>query len=893
MKLRSNLTALLSRAVVMLFVLCFLPAPCKAGQAEIDSLMKFAGNIHQFNSIFPQEKVFLQFDNTSYYTGETIWFKAFVVNASSLKRSESRVLYVDLLSPDGVLLKQQKLMIVAGQADGALTLIDASTAQARDLRGMVNYPSGFYEVRAYTNYMLNFNQEAIFSRVFAVYDKPKKEGNFYEENPTITVMQKNIHPVRPETPKQRNINAMFFPEGGNLVIGQPCRVAFKVTQENGLGMEAKGSLSGTDITFSTEHDGMGSFVFTPQARRNSVRFTSGNDSRTFQLPDAVQSGCTLMAEMTDQDSIVFDICSTPDFVGREMGMTLTCRGDVVGFATLTLDGRTRQGFSLAQLPEGVIRLTMFTPQGNIVAARSFYHSNANVAVPELKISADKGSYGPFEKVALTFSLSDGKGAAFRDRFSLAVRDSRSQANVFTDDLRINFLLSSDLKGYIEKPAYYFNPENENRLRDLDLLCMVQGWERYGWSSMSGNEEFRETYRQETGLSLNGWVLDPKGNKPLSKVEVSATLVPVDKSLTEQFSYITDNSGYFGFDIGVAFYDKARLSIKATPKKNTLIGTPARIMLERSKTPAVREYLPGEDVFVGNSALKPKVRQSAEPVDDGLPTVINIETGYILPDVEIDEHRRYVDYYKFQAYDVLKDVELELDKGEYSIDVYGYLLEKGYDLAVVPDDTGSNKESLIINGYPAYVYAHTQTKYKDLEFESGETSMSASAYAASFDTRDIKSIMVYDRPMYMEEAWEHAPLYSEYLDKTIDMDRIAAMNDRGSSGSGAYKVVYMVDILLKEEHELSTRKEIMNLNQRLTTVDGYSRPYSFYAPEYPTGPIPGDVDYRRTLYWNPNVITDENGNATVEFYNSSITKHFNVEAAGITASGVPYTLDAGF
>ena len=88
-------------------------------------LMRFAGNIHQFNSIFPQEKVYLQFDNTSYYTGETIWFKAFVVNASTLKRAESKVLYVDLMSPTGVLLKQQKLKIVAGQADGSFVLKNA------------------------------------------------------------------------------------------------------------------------------------------------------------------------------------------------------------------------------------------------------------------------------------------------------------------------------------------------------------------------------------------------------------------------------------------------------------------------------------------------------------------------------------------------------------------------------------------------------------------------------------------------------------------------------------------------------------------------------------------------------------------------------------------------
>ena len=104
---------------------------------------------------------------------------------------------------------------------------------------------------------------------------------------------------------------------------------------------------------------------------------------------------------------------------------------------------------------------------------------------------------------------------------------------------------------------------------------------------------------------------------------------------------------------------------------------------------------------------------------------------------------------------------------------------------------------------------------------------------------------------------------------------------------------LVDVQMKEPNEISTREDRFNINKRITTVDGYSRPYSFYSPEYPQGPVFGDVDYRRTLYWNPNVITDENGKAQVEFYNNSITRRFDVEAAGITSAGVPYILDAGF
>ena len=77
------------------------------------------------------------------------------------------------------------------------------------------------------------------------------------------------------------------------------------------------------------------------------------------------------------------------------------------------------------------------------------------------------------------------------------------------------------------------------------------------------------------------------------------------------------------------------------------------------------------------------------------------------------------------------------------------------------------------------------------------------------------------------------------------------------------------------------------------MQGYSPSIDFFSPQYPDGPIHGDVDYRRTLYWNPNVITDTDGHASVEFYNNSYSTHFCVSGAGITASGNPYVLDAEF
>ena len=73
------------------------------------------------------------------------------------------------------------------------------------------------------------------------------------------------------------------------------------------------------------------------------------------------------------------------------------------------------------------------------------------------------------------------------------------------------------------------------------------------------------------------------------------------------------------------------------------------------------------------------------------------------------------------------------------------------------------------------------------------------------------------------------------------------------------------------------------NTRQTTFEGYSSKIEYYTPQYPNGPIQGDADYRRTLYWNPDVKVS-NGRAEVEFYNNSYTKSLHISAEGITRNG---------
>ena len=78
----------------------------------------------------------------------------------------SKTLFVELLNPGGEIMDKRKLKIENGQCHGEFTL------------NHLPFYSGFYEVRAYTKYMLNFGEDIIFSRLQPVFNKPKVEGNF-------------------------------------------------------------------------------------------------------------------------------------------------------------------------------------------------------------------------------------------------------------------------------------------------------------------------------------------------------------------------------------------------------------------------------------------------------------------------------------------------------------------------------------------------------------------------------------------------------------------------------------------------------------------------------------------------------------------------------------------
>jgi hypothetical protein len=816
-----------------------------AKETAEEAFVTYAARINYFNRLCPQEKVYLHLDNTAYFQGETVWFAANVVNASTLGEAASKVLYVELLSPTGVVLKQQKLKVVEGRCHGSFPLIDNNVQEAVEKRGAIGYPSGYYQIRAYTRAMLNFDDAGIYSRVIPVYKAPEREGDY-----TDPVMEKYSYkelnrPAVKRRDKPEKLNLAFYPEGGHLVAGLPCRIAFKATDENGHGVNIEDITAddGHSLTLSRQHGGMGYFTCTPRLEKNAgkVRVTYKGKSYTFILPETEPEGCTLRLDGRGADTLSVRFAATEGLRHRLMAYTLTSRGQCLLVDTLTLTDGCNRTLSVSNKPTGVYQLTLYDASGSVFAQRMFFVLHDMPTEP-LTVTTENAECHPFDEIRLQLRTA----TPAVNTFSLAVRDAADYGTAYRDDIRTDLLLSSELKGLIEEPGWYFgDAPKEERTAALDLLMMVQGWTRYNWRQMAGVEPFTIRHYTEEGLVVDGWAFSRIREEPLPNTRIGIRLYSPDRKYKQKATVITDSLGYWS--VGVQdFEGEWELFLTSRQLKKGKENRTTRIRMERSSTPALTPYKPIEQYIPGYAWKASSIDVLTEEED----TLVLPPESYLLDEVEIEGRRMYVDYCTFKAYDAAKDTELILDEGNYTYKVVDYLHEKGYD---VDFETGR-----IMNQYTLYLVTKGRWNYTERTFVPGR----------ELDMERVKSVIVYDR----RADFASIPAVRQHL----NMGTI--LNIINESHGGAY----VVEIRLPEKSE----RRNFTKNSRQTTFAGYSTLVEFYAPTYPNGPVQGDKDYRRTLYWNPEVTTDSTGCATLSFYNNGYSRSLTISAEGLTKDGVP-------
>lgn len=837
-----------------IFLLCLLSGSLLAQSNPSDTrLNQFVQNIEQFRRVYPQEKVYLHFDNTGYFLGEIIWFKAYVVNAcDNTPKVVSKVLYVELLNSRGIVLETKKLEIINGQCHGDFYLNTFN----------YDYHPGYYELRAYTRNMLNFGVETVFSRVLPVFNQPKNEGDYTAPNidEGKDVKRLSLQQERKTIKKQKTLNIDYYPEGGNLLKGVNNRVAFKITDEFGEGIEATGTVFNDKneviSEFNAQHEGMGVFNYLPDGGKNKVEIRYKNRTYKFEAPQSISTGYTIQVNPFLAKDILLTVDKSQGLPEEALGVSIMCRGKISYFMTIQAnDYPVAHRIPKSELTAGVNQITLFNTKGEVYAERMIFIYPDNQEYYYIKIKADRNSYKWKQRVNLEFNAQPGM------TFSLAVRDAATtpkaaeSGNILTD-----LLLSSDLKGCIENPTYYFASKDIEHTISLDLLMMVQGWRRYQWQQMVGITPFKLKYEPEKMLTLNGH-LEGKGLNIQNIKEVNVEIA-LDKSYLNASAKI-DESGRFSVNIDTVIYGNHYMFLNADELKTANRS----IRLDRWFSPIPKTYSiyetshkseENEADNIIKTVAKKTIKQTA--TNKIIEEADSIGGYHEIKEVTVTEKNKRG---KDLVYNVEQDRDKAIDSGQdYPENAFYYLLEKnnGYffkGALDLPDNVcgGSGEEQWLQYSFD-FRYMINDTKWKYISKDSRYPTLHGNK-TAFVDLEQIKKIVI--------REWEQKHAYS-----TVQQRAFASI-------SGC---LYPYD---KTTYYLLRATP----SYRVTSFEGYSRVKDFYVgrPERENY-IPTKTDHSRTLYWNPDVKMDSLGNAKVSFINNAFCKNIDISAEGVSKNGMP-------
>ncbi len=855
---------------------------CSASHAQQDTAMlhrleSFVKNIQTFNHMYQQEKVYLHFDNTGYFIGESIWFKAYVTTASHLQATPmSRVLYVELLDLEGNVMNTQKLCITDGQADGAIPLTRLALK------------SGFYEVRAYTRLMLNWDDSNLFSRVFPIFEKPETEGDYEKKTIRLRPTSYNIPKKRAEAPSAKKLNVEFFPEGGQLVNGITSTLAFKVTDKEGRPQEAAGCICNaqgdTVSVFSTVHEGMGSFIYTPDGGKSKIwiRSTDEKKGTSFTPPAADTEGCVMQVQNLHPEQVRIQVLGTPEYASVPMGITAMCRGRLSFFTVIpSISGA---GHSLvipkSNLLAGVNQLTLFTPEGKILAERLVYISGKAPSL-NLKVMQEKQEYKAFEQINMQISVSDAADTPVETTLSMAVQDNRTAIpSSYQENILTNLLLSSDLKGYISNPGYYFESTDRPHLLAMDLLMLTQGFRRYSWQQMAGVAPFQPMHKIEKGLLIDGSVKSITRKKVQENVDVKMTMF--SDSGFQRASCPTDNEGNFNY-MADDFFGKWKLQME-TQKDGK--RKEYWITMDRVFSPQGRPYSFYDTYIPAMQASKDKTRyllkEEKETADDE--TLLN-------DSLELEEASKDAKALKELVVKGKKERNSFIEKGLNIV----YDVEEEEDK--LEDQASGYNEPFFefftrINPFFSYEAPNFNPRYKGRRvfFEKTSSASSGSSFEgsepgiATMETDGTFSEAESDNMIETKE--EKDALIAQY--NSSDVESIAIIESPATYYAIKPELVpelrgeLIVLVMLKLKSNRAKAREPIGV--RMTSLQGFSLPRDFYNPNYSESQLPKKEDFRRTLYWNPNVKTNSEGKASVSFFNNATCREMNISAETMTPDG---------
>jgi len=781
------------------------------------------------------EKSYVHTDRDYYTGGGDIYFKVYLTDATlHQEKARSKVAYVDLLDENKKIVQSRIIAIQDGYGMG-------------DFQITSKYKSGNYILRAYTEYMKNFDTAFFFRKTIYIR--------------SVT----NVSATEAIVPKEARMQ--FFPEGGDLVDGLASKVGVKFTNESGFGGQITGEI--LDATqqkiadISTNESGFGQFSVTPK-KGQTYTFEGIYNGQKLKatLPTSLKEGAVLTIDNSEEEEMRVQINTnipTDMTNGYLIGQAM---GKVFFKEKISKESSTNFELNGFDIPIGVLHFTLFDNQGRPRAERLVFN-HTGIDDFNVDISADKAAYKKREKVQLKLDVYDDNGEVIPTDLSMSVRNSyleRATAN--NDNIQSYLLLSSDIKGVIENPTAYFKDNEKATKAKLDLLLMTQGWRRFLWQDVLKTPVKKLLHEPEKSLSLAGKITRKEDiNKPVKAVgylsELSANLSMID--------FETNETGQFAIS-GLQTNNNTEMVLQAAildRKQEKVKKGSYELKGNRNINIEVGEKIPPP---VSNKlvALLDKAKQAKE----NYTSLSNLENISYKNDLSYGDEDFSIE---------IDSVEVTATKIDKIIEYYedGMLYTRP-DSRVKFDEDVANPHmhndvlSILIGRVPGVVW----------DFKTASIIIRGKKSGLSRITqRQSARFMVNGAYVSDDYAMSINPSNIAFMDVLRSASQLTIYGEAGKNG------IIMLYLKMPQDIQRAKKKEVPGISN--FTFKGYHQARVFYAPIYTElNRTISKADNRVTLHWAPTIQFNDLGEAFVEFFTSDRVGTYDVVVEGLSKNGLP-------
>lgn len=491
-------------------MLCYLPF---YAQVKTDGSDQLAENLQKATQNAVADVVYIQTSKNIYETEEDVWFKGYVLDGQSFAPSmRSKTLFVQLIEDktDNVVW-EKKYEIQNGFVDGHLFLENS-------------LPEGNYTLAGYS--------------AFSFLKEPKEFYALKKITIVKTISQrKNV--VAAE--KDNAVHFSIFPEGGKLISGIQSRLGFKAVNSKGLPVEISGTLFEDNIPlqkFKSGHAGMGVISITPFSNKKyHIQLNDPALMETFAVDGIQASGKVLSLMKNTNEDLVFRVSQSDILPEEKIYLRLQVRGMVYSIAVGILKKELVIKIPLKDVPQGIAEVTLFNKDLLPVGERLVY-LNLDQKL-KIKTELDKIVYSKRDQVNLKIKVTDQNDQAVVSHLGLSVYDGLYQNKQDGKNIQSHFLLSTQLKGNIYNPGYYFDEQNKARKEALDVLMLTQGWRNYVWNE-DNLRDFNNTITPIISDELKGKVQLEKPDKKASATATQKAVVVFAADDSKANDLITTN-----------------------------------------------------------------------------------------------------------------------------------------------------------------------------------------------------------------------------------------------------------------------------------------------------------------------------------------------------------------